>query len=44
MFIIGKIISDEETNFTHTSTISCKKEVLKIRAKCENANMGSSTV
>ena len=45
MFIIGKVISDGETNFTqHISTISCKKYVLKIRAKCESANMGSSTV
>ena len=35
MFIIGKIISDGETN---------KKLVLKIRAKCKSANMGSSTV
>ena len=40
MFIIGKIISDGETEFTqHEYT-----ELQKIRAKCKSVNMGSSTV
>ena len=39
MFIIGKIISDGETNFTqHKYT-----KLRKIRAKCKSANMGSSS-
>ena len=40
MFIIGKIISDGETNFTQHKY----NKLQKIRAKCKNANMGSSTV
>ena len=40
MFIIGKIISDGETNFTQHQY----NKLQKIRAKCKSANMGSSTV
>ena len=40
MFIIGKIISDAETNFTQHKYNGLEK----IRAKCKSANMGSSTV
>ena len=44
-----KIIYEGENNFTQISTISSKKEVLKIcvffaKNKCKSANMGSSTV
>ena len=44
MFIIVKIISDGETNFTQHKYNKLQKIVLKIRAKCKSANMGSSTV
>ena len=44
MFIIGKIISDGDTNFTQHKYIKLQKIMLKIRAKCQSANMGSSTV
>ena len=40
MFIIGKIISDGETNFTQHQY----NKLQKIRAKCKSANMGSSAV
>ena len=40
MFIIGKIISDGETNFSQNKYTKLQK----IRAKCKSANMGSSTV
>ena len=40
MFIIGKIISDGETNFTQHKY----KMLQNISAKCKSANMGSSTV
>ena len=43
MFIIGKIISDGEINFTQHKYNKLQK-VLKIRAKFKSANMGSSTV
>ena len=43
MFIIGKIISDGETNFTQHKYNKLQKIVLKIRAKCKSANMGSSS-
>ena len=38
MFIIGKIISDGETNFTQHKY----NKLQKIRAKCKSANMGST--
>ena len=40
MFIIGKIISDGETNFTQHKY----NKFQKIRAKCKSTNMGSSIV
>ena len=40
MLIIGKIISDRETNFTQHKY----NKLQKISAKCKSANMGSSTV
>ena len=40
IFIIGKIISDGETNFTQHKY----NKLQKIRAKCKSANMASSTV
>ena len=40
MFIIGKMISDGETNFTQRKY----NKLQKIRAKRKSANMGSSTV
>ena len=40
MFIIGKIISDGEINFTQHKY----NKLQKIRAKCKSTNMGSSTV
>ena len=49
MFIISKIISDGENNFTQNKYNKYKKQVLKkcfffAQNKCKNANMGSSTV
>ena len=44
MFIIGKIIFDEETNFTQHKYNKLQKISAKIRATCKSANMGSSTV
>ena len=45
MFIIDKIISDGETNFTqHEYNKLQKISDIKIRHKCKSANMGSSTV
>ena len=44
MFIIGKIISDGETNFTQHKYNKLQKISAKIRAMCKSANMGSSTV
>ena len=40
MFIIGKIISNGEINFTQHRY----NKLQKIRAKCKSTNMGSSTV
>ena len=40
MFIIGKIISDGETNFPQHKY----NKLQKIRAKCKSVNMWSSTV
>ena len=39
-----KLFLTERLILHNISTISCKKEVLKIRAKCKSANIGSSTV
>ena len=44
MFIIDKIISDGETNFTQHKYNKLQKISVKIRAKCKSANMWSSTV
>ena len=38
MFIVGKIISDGEINFTQHKY----NKLQKIRTKCKSANMGSS--
>ena len=44
MFIIGKVISDGETNFTQHQYNKLQKISAKKRDKCDSANMGSSTV
>ena len=49
MFIISKIISDEENNFTQNKynklqKISAKNKCFFPQNKCKRANMGSSTV
>ena len=44
MFIIGKIISDGETKFTHHEYNKLKKISAKNKSKCKSANIWSSTV
>ena len=44
MFIIGKIISDGDTNFTEHKYNKFQKISAKKRAEYKSANMGSSTV
>ena len=49
MFIISKIISDGENNFTQNKSnklrkISAKNMCFFAQTKCKSANMGSSTV
>ena len=45
MFIIGKIISDEETKFTQLEYNRLQKISAKSKSnsKCKSANMGTST-
>ena len=42
MFIISKIISDGENNFTQNKYNKLQK--INAKNKCKSANMGSSTV
>ena len=44
MFIIGKIISDGETNFIQHKYNKLQKISAKNKSQCKSANMGSSTV
>ena len=44
MFIIGKLISDGETNFTQHKYNKLQKISAKNKSQCKSANMGSSTV
>ena len=49
MFIVSKIISDGDNNFTQNKynklqKISAKNKCFLAKNKCKSANMGSSTV